>query len=165
MSQRAYELANEFDRATDALVKTVREMSDGDWERVTKAEGWTVAAVVQHVAAYMDIEADWVARIAAGKPVIPLSRDAIDSLNERMARENANLTKDKALQMIAGNRSAVRHFLISLTDEQLNMRLPGRSVLLRMPEEQEITLDWVAERIMVNHVRNHLNSIEETMAG
>ncbi|MFW6075121.1 MAG: DinB family protein [Chloroflexota bacterium] len=163
MSDRTQALAVEFDRATDRLVRTIREMSDGDWEKVTEAEGWSVAAVAHHVAFYMDIEAEFVHRLAQLKPTPALSPDAIDDLNARMASQHAGISKSDVLQLLTANRSIVRETLRAITDEQLEITYPGQSVSLRMPDDMTISIEKLIERLLIGHVKNHLSSIEKTI--
>lgn len=165
MSERVQELAREFDRSTDQLVTTIREMSDGDWEKITSAEGWPVANVAHHVAFYMDIEGEFVHRLANRKPTVALAPDAIDDLNDRMVAEHAGISKSEVLQAIAANRTLVREVFRNLTDEQLAIAYPGRSISLRMSNDMTMTIDQITQRLIVGHVNNHLESIKTTIGG
>src|SRR5690349_21778727 len=60
---RAQELAERFDTDNGVVIGFVQAASDDQWNRVTTAEGWTVAATAMHIATGHLIIPPWVHRI------------------------------------------------------------------------------------------------------
>ncbi|MEZ4520556.1 MAG: DinB family protein [Thermomicrobiales bacterium] len=164
MDSRGYQLANAFDAATDRLVERIRSMSDTQWTAKASGEEWTVAQEALHLGIWMDIEGDWYARLANGKAALPLSKDAADRINAWLIAENPEPTREQVLLSIAGNRTLVRHLLIGLSDDQLARTIPLGKAFVSGSNDVEISLDDLANRMLVGHVENHLQTIEATIA-
>lgn len=166
MSERARQLTDEFDQALNSLIDTIRSTTDGEWEQICAAEGWPVAVVADHIAVWLDIELEWICRIAAGRPVLPLSMDAIDSFNASHAQHNAGVTKDQVLQTLTNNASAARHVISHLTDEQLAITLPTRAITLSARSTgPERSLDTLVQHFLIRHLKSHHASIQRTIGG
>lgn len=163
MSARAYELADGFDRATDRLVELVRTMSDEQWNAHAEGAGWTVAQEALHLGVWMELEGEWFARLAAGKYVLPLSKEAADQINANLIAENPTPTREQVLLEVAGNRTLVRHLLIRLSDADLDRAIPRRRAFLNA-DEGSITVADLARRMLQGHVERHLQNIEQTIA-
>lgn len=148
------------------MIETIRSTSDGQWERVCADEGWPVAVVADHIAVWMDIELEWVYRIANGRPMIPLSMDAIDSFNAGHAQSNAGVTKDQVLKTLTNNVTAVRDFVSHLSDEQLAITLPTRAISLSARSTgPERSLDTLVQHFLIRHLNAHHASIQRTLGG
>jgi uncharacterized damage-inducible protein DinB len=163
MGAKGYELADAFDQATDRLVDTIRTLSDEQWTARRSDDAWTVAQEALHLGVWMEVEGDWIARLAAGKPTLPLSREAADRLNARLMADFPTPTREQTLLAIAGNRTLVRHFLIGLSDEQLARSVPTSSAFLSGSNDVSITIGDLARRMLVQHVESHLSAIQETV--
>lgn len=164
MSERARQLTNEFDQAVNDLIETIQTTTDGQWEQICADEGWPVAVVADHVAVWLDIEMEWLVRIAAGRPVLPLSMDAIDSFNADHAQRSAGITKNEVLQTLTNNASAARHFINNLSDGQLAISLPTRSISLSARSTgPERSLDTLVQHFLIRHLKSHHASIQRTI--
>lgn len=159
MPTKGYELADAFDHATDQLVDTIRAMSEEQWRARANPDAWTVAQEALHLGVWMEVEGDWVARLAGGKPTLPLSREAADALNARLMADHPEPAREQALLAIAGNRTLVRHLLIGLSDEQLARAIPTSAAFLSGSDDATITIEDLARRMLVWHVEHHLQAI------
>ena len=163
MNSQGYELAADFDSATNRLVDTVRGMTDQQWSARASDDEWTVAQEALHLGVWMDLEGDWFARLAHGKSTLPLSKEAADSVNAHLIAANPAPSREQVLLEIAGNRTLVRHLLIGLTDEQLSREIPTSRAFLSGSDDVLISFGDLAQRMLVGHVERHLATIEETI--
>ena len=164
MEHRAYEIANAFDEATDQLVETIRGMTDEQWNARATEDSWTVAQEALHLGVWMEVEGDWYARLAYDRPTLPLSREAADALNDQLIAGNPSPSTEQVLLEIAGNRTLVRHMLLGLSDERLDVKIPTSRAFVSGSDQVEITLSALAERMLVGHVESHLETIRETIS-
>ena len=58
------ELAARFDAAVAEVAAVVERCSDAEWQAICAAEQWSVGVVVDHIAVYMQIQRDWIGKLA-----------------------------------------------------------------------------------------------------
>lgn len=96
--------------------------------------GWTVAALLAHLAYWEAFAADRLAKVADGRPDdirLLTADDSLDDRNEVMQRRFAGIAFDEALAMVAKERRGFLLTLRRLDDETLERRVrlrPGRRV-------------------------------------
>ncbi len=159
MGSKGYVIADEFDAATDRLVRRIREMSDAEWSARISDDAWTVAQEALHLGVWMDVEGDWYGRLVHGKVALPLSGEAADRINDHLMAEHPAPTREQVLLEIAGNRTLVRHMLIGLSDAQLKRTIPTSRAFVSGSDE-EISFEDLGRRMLPGHVERHMETIE-----
>lgn len=163
MNSKGYTLAAEFDAATDRLVQRIREMSDEEWSARAGDDSWSVAQEALHLGVWMDVEGDWYARLAHGRPALPLSGEAADRINAHLMAENPLPSREQVLLEIAGNRTLVRHLLIGLSDAQLERTIPTSKAFVSGSDDVEISFEDLGRRMLPGHIDRHMTAIDETI--
>jgi hypothetical protein len=113
----AAELIERFNAAVDAFVALVASCTPDEWQVICPDEGWTVAAEADHVAVWIDLERDWITKVAFAEPMIPLALDAVNDFNDRRAHEQAAADRQAVLELLERNRAQSVAFMTSLTAE------------------------------------------------
>ena len=96
--------------------------------------------------------------MAEGKPTPPITQEQLHAGNAHNARENANRPKADALADIRTNGYAAVAAVRGYSDEQLD----NTAVLFFSPDP--VTTELVIENALVNHLREHLDSINAAIA-
>ena len=153
---RAQELAATLVKEFDAVIKTVKALTDEQWRLKTASEGWPVCVVAHHIAARSGIEG--LEGIVSGNNTLLFNDlDDSDARNAHHASDFANCTKEEALDLLRDTSSRIEKLVAGLTDDQLKIR---GEVLARVPliAEQWITI------MMLTHVPAHHDSILQTVS-
>jgi uncharacterized damage-inducible protein DinB len=150
MSERARNLAQQFEQANHELIATVEGLSDHQWRTETPGDGRTVGVVAHHVAGGHAGIAGLVQRIANGES-FPMPN--IDKMNAEHAVQYANATKAETLALLRQNGAASAAMVRGLGDAQLD-RVGGS---MGMSAAQAI------ERILIGHVNDHHGSIRKAI--
>lgn len=153
MGARADALAKRFEEATKAVTDLVARLSDADWKKMTSGEKWSVGVVAHHVATGHAGISNLVKAVAGGQAVPNLTMATLDQMNAQHAKEHAHCTKAETLELHKKNAAAAAALVRGLSDAQLDR---SGSVLAGMPA---MTTQQVVERILINHVNEHLSSI------
>ena len=157
MGPRADALAKRFEEANQAMTDAVGHLTDGDWGKTTSAEKWSVGVVAHHAALGHAGIANLVKAIASGQSVPNLTMATIDERNAQHAREHANCTKAETLELLKRNAATAASLVRGLSDVELDR---SGTVLTDRPP---MTAQQVVERILINHVNEHLGSIRATL--
>ena len=157
MGARADALAKRFEEASQAMTDAVTRLSDADWKKTTSAEKWSVGVVAHHVAQGHAGISRLVKTIAGGQSVGNFTMAMIDEMNAKHAKEHAGCTKAETLELHKTNAAAAASLVRGLSDAELDR---SGSVLSGMPA---MTTQQVVERILINHINEHLGSIQATV--
>ncbi len=157
MGARAEKLASKFDESCRELNTVVEELSDADWMKVTSAEKWPVGVVAHHVAGGHARVSGLVQLVAKGQPVPHLTMDMVNENNAKRAEEHAATTKAATLALLKTNGANAASIVRGLSDAELDR---SGTVLVGMPP---MTAAQAIERILINHVHEHLGSIRATI--
>ena len=88
MGQRAEVLAERFERANEELIAFVERCSAEEWAARSELLGWTVGAIVHHLAVDHTLLAYIAEVIATGQPLPGLSVETIDQMNRQHAEQH-----------------------------------------------------------------------------
>ncbi len=153
MGARANALAKQFEEASQAMTDALGRLGDADWRKTTSAEKWTVGVLAHHVALGHAAIANLIKTVVAGQSVPNLTMAMIDEQNAKHAREHAKCTKAETLELHKKNAATAAGIVRGLSDAELDR---SGSVLAGMPP---MTAQQAVERILINHVKEHLGSI------
>ena len=134
-------------------------MPDDKWTAFCEPEQCTVAALASHIGnSSAGVISILVQPMAEGKPTPPITQEQLHAGNAHNARENANRPKADALAEIRNNGYAAVAAVRGYSDEQLDKT----AVLFFSPHP--VTTELVIENALVNHLQEHLDSINAAIA-
>lgn len=158
MSNRVEQIATQFEGLNDQVMATVMACTDEEWRRPTASEGWPIGVVAHHIGMVHGDFARILERLAAGETFSPTSSmDAVHERNARHARDHADVGKPETLDRLHANGAVLAQLLRSFHDEDLD-RTAG------VFGGRELSVGQVIELIVIGHVREHLASIQGTLA-
>ena len=155
MSERARNLAHQFEQANHELIATVERLSDAQWRTKTVGDGRSVGVVAHHVAGSHQGLAGLVQKIASGEPVPAITMDMIHQGNAAHAAQHANCTKAETLALLRQNGAAAVATVRGLGDPELD-----RSATLPMGTMSAAQL---IEGVLIGHVHDHHGSIRQAI--
>ena len=150
MSRRAESLAARIEEGASGLAAFVEKLSDKEWRTRVK-DGRTVGVVVHHVASVYPIEVDLAKTIAGGKPVADVTWEAVAEMNAKHAKDNSEVTKAEALELLRRNSRQAAAAVRGLTDEQLDRAAP-----FSLSYDAPVTAQFVIEDHALRHSWHHL---------
>lgn len=153
MSPRAHELAEEFERASQAFVAVVERLAPEQWRAFCPDERRSVAALARHVAGGYAVECEAFRAMAAGRPVRAWTRAALNETNEEDGARDAGCDQAETVALLRQEAAAAAAFVRSLSDQELAQR---GSYLEGLPAMT--VAEWI-ERVLVGHPGGHLRSI------
>jgi len=157
MGARAEALAKRFEDSSHALTDALTRLGDAEWKKTTSAEKWSVGVVAHHVAQGHASIGNLVRLIATGKTPPTLTMEMIDQVNAEHARDFAGCTKSETLELHRRNVALAVGIVRGLSDAELDRTA---SVLVGAPA---MSAQHAIERILINHVNEHLASIKATL--
>lgn len=155
MSNRANALADQFDQAIADFAKAIENHPDHKWNATTE-EGWTVAALAQHVSGQFPLEMEYITAAAEGKDSPGHSWDDINGKNDGRAAANTAATKEQVLSELNGHAESVSAYVRGLSDEQLDATLSLPLANGANVSTEQLLLGGV----LIDHVNGHLKSIQ-----
>jgi hypothetical protein len=152
---RSAALADQFEQAVRDFAAAIENHPDDKWNATTE-EGWTVAALAQHVSGQFPLEMEYITAAAEGKNSPGYSWDDINGKNDSRAAANTSVTKQEVLSELKGGAESVSAYIRGLSDEQLDSTIPlplanGASV-----STEQLLLGGV----LIDHVNSHLKSLQ-----
>jgi DinB superfamily len=157
-SQRANALAERLEQGARALIALASGLSDKEWRTRLPKDGRTVGVVVHHVASVYPIEIQLAQTLASGKPVTGVTSADIDAMNAGHAAENANVTKDAAIDLLRQNSADAAAAIRALSDEELAKAAP-----VSLYADAPLTCQFVLEDHAVRHSYHHLVRIRRAL--
>ena len=150
-SQRAQALADRLEQGARALTSFATSLTDAEWRVRTPHDGRTVGVIVHHVASVYPLEIQLAQTVARGKAVTGVTMADIDAMNAKHAAENANVTREAALELLRGNSVAAAAAIRELSDDQLTQAAP-----VSLYGDAPLTCQFVLEDHAVRHSYHHL---------
>lgn len=158
-SSRASALAEELAAVNEAILETVGNCSDEQWQRQTASERWPVGVVAHHVSEVQGFFAGVLSGIATGEShVLSLSSQDIDENNANHARQYARVSQSETVAALREQGAALVAAVAGLDDAHLGTAAFG-------VDGQEMTAEQIVEFGAIGHFREHLASIQATIAG
>ena len=153
MSERARNLAQQFEQENHELIATVERLSDAQWRTKTAGEGWSLGVVAHHVAEGHKQIAGLAQLVASGQPIPAMNMEMFHQANAEHARQHADCTKAETLALLRQNGAAAAATVRGLSDAELDRT--GSLLMGPMSTAQ------VIERILIGHVHEHHGSIRK----
>ena len=157
MGARAEQLANTFEQACRDFNVLVERLTDAEWKKITAADKWPVGVVAHHVAQGHAGIMGILQAVAKGQSMPNVTMDMIHDMNAKHAKEHANTTKVVTLELLQTNGAKAAEAVRGLSNADLDR---SGTVLTGMPP---MSAAQVIERILINHVNEHMGSIRATV--
>ena len=162
-SCRAAALADRIEEGAIRLAVFAERLTDEVWNTPVPEggkPGRSDGVIVHHVASMYPIEVEIARTIAAGKPVIDVTWDAVAQLNAKHATENLHLSPPgrKALDLLRDNSEAAAAAVRNFTDEQLDRAAP-----FSLSHGAPVTAQFVLEDHAVRHSWHHLARLRKAV--
>ena len=159
MGARAEALASRIEQGAAQLAAYVEKLSDDDWKRPVAQErdGRPVNVIVHHVASVYPIEVQLAQAVGSGKNMSEVTWDVVTNMNAGHAKDNANATKQEALDLLKKNSREAAAAIRQMTDEQLDTAAP-----FGLSFDAPVTAQFVIEDHAVRHSWHHLARIKDT---
>jgi SAM-dependent methyltransferase len=156
-SRRAEALADRIEEGAACLAAFAEGLSEEEWCKPVSDSGndrRSIGVVVHHVASLYPVEIAVARVIAGGNAVTELTWDAVAALNAHHAQENAEITKNEALDLLRRNSSEAADAVRVFTDDELDQAAPF-SLSCGAP----MTAQFVIEDHALRHSWHHLARI------
>jgi SAM-dependent methyltransferase len=159
MSHRAESLADRIEQGADSLAAFAEGLSEAEWRApVSATDKRSIGVIVHHVASVYPIEIDLARTIASGKAVTDVTWEIVSELNGKHARDQADVTKAAALELLRRNSREAAAVVRAFTDDELDRAAPF-SLSFGAP----VTAQFVIEDHAVRHSWHHLARIRKTL--
>jgi hypothetical protein len=159
MSHRSELLAGRIEEGAAGLAAFAEGLSEEEWRQpVSATDRRTVGVIVHHVASVYPIEIDLARTIAGGKAVTEVTWEVVAGLNAQHAGEQAEVTKDDALELLRRNSREAAAAVRAFTDEELDQAAPF-SLSFGAP----VTAQFVIEDHALRHSWHHLARIRKAV--
>ena len=155
---RSESLAERLEAGAAALATFAAELSEEQWQTRLPKDGRKVGIVVHHVASMYPLEIQLAKLLAAGQPVTDVTWDAVDAINQDHARDNAGVSKEAALALLASNSAAAAAAIRAFSDEQLDRAAP-----VSLNSDAPLTCQFMLEDHAVRHSYHHLAGIRAAL--
>ena len=151
MSRRAQALADRLQQGAELLAVFAESLSDVEWRMKVPKDGRTVGVTVHHVASIYPLEIQLTQTLAAGKPIVGVTWDAVAELNAKHAQEHAGVGKPETLELLRRNSQAAADAVRALSDEQLDNAAP-----VSLNSDAPLTTQFFVEDHALRHSFHHL---------
>ena len=158
-SRRAGSLAARIEEGAARLAAFAEGLSDADWQTpVSATDRRSVGVVVHHVANMYPVEIDLARTVAGGKSVSDVTWEVVAHLNANHARDNAQVSKSAALELLRRNSAEAAAAVRAFTDEELDSAAP-----LSLSFDAPVTAQFVIEDHALRHSWHHLAAIRKAL--
>jgi uncharacterized damage-inducible protein DinB len=158
MSTRTEALAARLERGAAALAALAESLDDEQWRLPIPRDGRTIGVIVHHVASVYPVEIELAQDMAAGKPIVGVTKAAIDAMNAEHALANPAPTKDEAVTLLRRNSAVAAAAIRALGDADLD-----RAVPVSLYFDAPLTCQFFLEDHAVRHSYHHLGRIRAAL--
>lgn len=160
MGARAEALAKRIEQGAAQLAAYTDNLSDAEWKTPINParDGRPLNVIVHHVASVYPVEIQLAQAIGSGKDMSDVTWDVVANMNAGHAKENANVSKADALDLLRKNSSDAASAVRAMTDEQLDTAAP-----FGLSFSAPVTSQFVIEDHALRHSWHHLARIKETL--
>jgi hypothetical protein len=159
MSRRAESLADRIEEGAAGLAAFAEGLSEAEWRLpVSSTDKRSIGVIVHHVAAVYPIEIDLARAIAGGNAVTDVTWEVVADLNGKNAREQADITKAAALELLRRNSREAAAAVRTFTDDELDGSAP-----FSLSYGAPVTAQFVIEDHALRHSWHHLAGIRKTV--
>jgi DinB superfamily len=157
-NNRSAALAARLEAGATALAAYAATLSEAQWQTRVPKDGRKVGVVVHHVASVYPIEIQLAQLLAAGKPITDVTWDVVHTMNAGHAKENDDVTKPAALDLLAKNSAAAAAAIRVLSDAELDRAAP-----VSLNSDAPLTCQFMLEDHAVRHSYHHLAKIRAAL--
>jgi hypothetical protein len=136
---------------------TARDMSDADCRRTSPAEGWPAVIVAYHIGLGLRRQAGFIARALSGEEPFEFEWEPTHKINAVNAREHASMSKDQAAEEIEEGWARLQAVIARMTEGDWSREVFASG-------GRRWSADLVLRRIVLPHMREHLESLRRTLA-
>jgi hypothetical protein len=154
-SARAEALARRMEQGIDALVAFANSLTEKQWQTPVPKDGRKVGVVIHHVASVLPLEIQLAQQMAQGQPIAGVSWDDVHAMNAGHAKDNANVTKQQAIDLLRTNSTAAAAAIREFTDEQL-----ATAATNSLYADAPLTSQHMLEDHAVRHCYHHLAKVQ-----
>lgn len=159
MSRRADRLADRIEEGAATLAAFAEGLSEAQWRTpASRTDRRSIGVIVHHVAAVYPVEVDVARAIASGHAVTDVTWKVIAGLNAQHARDQAEVTKAEALELLRRNSRGAAAAVRAFTDDELDQAAPF-SLSFGAP----VTAQFVIEDHALRHSWHHLARIRAAL--
>jgi hypothetical protein len=152
-------LAARIEEGAALLGAFAEELSDAEWHTpISATDRRSVGVVVHHVASMYPIEIDLARVVASGRSVIDVTWEVVAQMNARHARDNAQVSKSAALELLRQNSRTAAATVRAFTDQELYNAAPF-SLSFGAP----MTAQFVIEDHAMRHSWHHLAAVRKAL--
>jgi hypothetical protein len=157
--RRAEALAERIEEGAALLAAFAEGLSEEEWRTpVTANDRRSVGVIVHHVASVYPIEIELARTIARGTAVTDVTWEAVAEMNAGHEREQMDVTKADALELLRLNSREAAAAVRAFTDDELDQAAPF-SLSFGAP----VTAQFVIEDHPVRHSWHHLARIRKAV--
>ena len=154
-SAQAEALARRLEQGIDALVAFANTLTEKQWQTAIPKDGRKIGVVVHHVASVFPIEIQLAQVLAKGQPIAGVSWDDVHAMNAKHAEDNANVTKQEAIELLRQNSAAAAAAIRALSDVEL-----ANAATNSLYADAPLTCQHMLEDHAVRHCYHHLAKIQ-----
>jgi hypothetical protein len=158
VSDRAAELATQFDQASREFIATVEGLDPDQLHARCPEEQCTVAALGAHVAKVHTLAADWIQTLASDQPLPAVTMDMVHQANAAQFAEDAAASQADVLEALRSNGARASRLVRGLSDAELDQRqyfsLFGG----------EVTTEGLVRHVLLGDIESHLASLNQVTA-
>ena len=154
-SARAEALARRLEQGIDALIAFSTTLTEKQWQTAIPKDGRKVGVVVHHVASVFPIEIQLAQVLAKGQAIAGVTWDDVHAMNAKHAQDNANVTKQEAIDLLRQNSAAAAAAIRALSDEEL-----ANAATNSLYADAPLTCQHMLEDHAVRHCYHHLAKIQ-----
>ena len=154
-SAQAEALARRLEQGIDALVAFANTLTEKQWQTAIPKDGRKIGVVFHHVASVFPIEIQLAQVLAKGQPIAGVSWDDVHAMNAKHAEDNANVTKQEAIELLRQNSAAAAAAIRALSDVEL-----ANAATNSLYADAPLTCQHMLEDHAVRHCYHHLAKIQ-----
>jgi Mycothiol maleylpyruvate isomerase N-terminal domain len=159
MGAKGEAFAKQFEAKVEEATTLLEKLTDADWKKTTAAEKWTVAVTAHHIASSYESASHIIKTIASGQALPHFTREMLNEINARHAKEFAGCTKAETIALHKKGAAAAAAAVRGLSDGEL---AKTGIVFTGMPP---VSAEELVKRIFLGHVDAHFGSIRNTIGG
>lgn len=157
-SRRAEALADRVEEGSRTLTAFAGDLTEAQWKIRVPKDGRTVGVLVHHVASAYPLELQLAQRVAAGQPIVGITRHDINERNATHAWLYVDVTKEAALDLLRRNSAVTALAIRAMCDDHLDHAAP-----VSLYADAPLTGQFLVEDRIVRHSYHHLATIQAAL--
>jgi DinB family protein len=158
VNHRAQALADRIEKGADALAAFARTLTPAEWKTPVPKDGRPIGVVVHHVASVYPLEIQLAQTLAAGRPIVGVTWDAVHQMNAEHAQQHASVEMAEALDLLRRNSREAATAVRTISDEALDLAAP-----VSLNADAPLTCQFFVEDHALRHSFHHLGKIRAAL--